>query len=102
MHFSEFNGGQGLAISVAKYTDGNFGIFPSPSSYEAGILKWVVADLGDTSRGDFLCSLEAFLYLYSQANCIEKVDPSPNSLFDRVENLWLTLRFIETPGGECC
>jgi len=65
---------QGLAIAVAKYTDGNIGIFPSSPFYEAEILKWVESTSRDTSCGEFQCDLEAFLYLYSQGNCVEKVD----------------------------
>lgn len=64
---------QGLEISVAKHADGNFRVLGGCSAFETEILKWAESDLRTAPGGDFQRSVETFLYLYSQRNCVEKV-----------------------------
>lgn len=64
---------QGLAIAVAKYADGSLRVLGGCAAFEAEILEWAERDLGKASCGDFQRSVEAFLYLYSQRDYVEKV-----------------------------
>lgn len=64
---------QGLAIPVGQHVDGHFRILPDCSAFQAKILEWAENDLGNPASGNFQSSIEAFLYLYSRRDCVEKV-----------------------------
>jgi hypothetical protein len=86
VYFSPFDW-QGLAIPVAKHADGSFRVLTGCAAFETEILKWAESGLGKASSGNFQSYIEAFLYLYSQRDCVEKVSSVATLLFDRVTRL---------------
>ncbi|OIW35012.1 hypothetical protein CONLIGDRAFT_639333 [Coniochaeta ligniaria NRRL 30616] len=65
---------QGLTIPVTEHADGHLRILHDcQPTNQVKILKWAENDLGNPVSGNFQSSIEAFLYLYSQRDCVEKV-----------------------------